>query len=72
MQNKVIENDILERMFQKAILVTALSFILSNFGPIDDWSDICYLTYISYCFNMKIVGKQNSFIDFILLEIRIE
>ncbi|MBA0653312.1 hypothetical protein Goklo_020504 [Gossypium klotzschianum] len=27
-------------MFQKAILVTALSCILSNFGPIDDWTHL--------------------------------
>ncbi|KAK6279739.1 hypothetical protein POUND7_020006 [Theobroma cacao] len=38
-QNKdVTAKHISERMFQKAMLVTALSFILSNFGPIDDWT----------------------------------
>ncbi|MFQ6633939.1 hypothetical protein Gotur_010186 [Gossypium turneri] len=40
-QNKgVIAKDASERMFQKAILVTALSCILSNFGPIDDWTHL--------------------------------
>lgn len=37
-QNKdVIAKDVSERMFQKAILATALSFIISNFGPVDTW-----------------------------------
>lgn len=36
MQNKdVIEKS--ESMFQKAIIATALSFVISNFGPIDNW-----------------------------------
>ncbi|CAK9140967.1 unnamed protein product [Ilex paraguariensis] len=30
--------DMPESMFQKAIIATALSCILSNFGPIDDWT----------------------------------
>ncbi|PKI69914.1 hypothetical protein CRG98_009789 [Punica granatum] len=39
MQNKdVIGKDVLDSMFQKAIFTTALSFLLSNFGPIDDWT----------------------------------
>ncbi|KAG8384067.1 hypothetical protein BUALT_Bualt04G0079500 [Buddleja alternifolia] len=38
-QNKdVIARDASERMMQRAIIVTALSFVLSNFGPIDDWA----------------------------------
>ncbi|KAK7266773.1 hypothetical protein RIF29_19428 [Crotalaria pallida] len=38
-QNRdVITNDAWENMFGKAILVTALGFILSNLGPIDDWT----------------------------------
>lgn len=37
-QNKDVDaNDTSEIMFQKAIIVTALGFILSNIGPIDDW-----------------------------------
>lgn len=37
-QNKdVIAKDDSEIMFQKAILATALSFIMSNLGPIDNW-----------------------------------
>ncbi|XP_022735321.1 RHOMBOID-like protein 9, chloroplastic isoform X2 [Durio zibethinus] len=51
-QNKdVIANDIFERMFQKAMLVTALSCILSNFGPIDDWTHFgAAFTGIAYGF----------------------
>lgn len=38
-------------MFQKAILVTALSCILSNFGPIDDWTHFgAAFTGIAYGF----------------------
>ncbi|CAI9758390.1 unnamed protein product [Fraxinus pennsylvanica] len=38
-QNRdVIATEASESMFQKAIIFTALSFVLSNFGPIDDWS----------------------------------
>lgn len=38
-QNKdVIPKDDSENMFQKAILATTLSCLLSNFGPIDDWT----------------------------------
>ncbi|XP_030452176.1 RHOMBOID-like protein 9, chloroplastic isoform X3 [Syzygium oleosum] len=40
-QNKdMISKDMSESMFQKAILATALSFLLSNFGPIDDWTHL--------------------------------
>ncbi|KAE8654955.1 4-coumarate--CoA ligase family protein [Hibiscus syriacus] len=40
-QNRnVMSKDNSDRMFQKAILVTALSCILSNFGPIDDWTHL--------------------------------
>ncbi|KAI7980224.1 hypothetical protein LOK49_Contig180G00003 [Camellia lanceoleosa] len=38
-QNKeVITKDDSENMLQKAIIATAISCILSNFGPIDDWT----------------------------------
>ncbi|KAK9271676.1 hypothetical protein L1049_002039 [Liquidambar formosana] len=38
-QNKdVFAKDVSESMFHKAIIITALAFILSHFGPIDDWT----------------------------------
>ncbi|KAL7101759.1 hypothetical protein ACP275_08G074700 [Erythranthe tilingii] len=39
-QNKdvIARDDSSERMFQNAIIATALSFVLSSFGPIDDWA----------------------------------
>ncbi|XP_052205780.1 RHOMBOID-like protein 9, chloroplastic isoform X2 [Diospyros lotus] len=38
-QNKnVIARDNSEDMFQKAVIATACSFVLGNFGPIDDWT----------------------------------
>ncbi|KAK7381104.1 hypothetical protein VNO78_33628 [Psophocarpus tetragonolobus] len=38
-QNKdVIASDASESLFQKAVIITALAFILSHFGPIDEWS----------------------------------
>ncbi|XP_057445349.1 RHOMBOID-like protein 9, chloroplastic isoform X2 [Lotus japonicus] len=38
-QNRdVIANDASENLFQKAIIITALGFILSSLGPIDEWS----------------------------------
>lgn len=38
LQNKdVIAKDVSVGIFQKAIIITALGFLLSNFGPIDDW-----------------------------------
>ncbi|KAK4742118.1 hypothetical protein SAY87_000119 [Trapa incisa] len=38
-QNKgVIPKNVSHSLFQKAIITTALSFLLSNLGPIDDWS----------------------------------
>ncbi|KAL2564339.1 hypothetical protein GLYMA_19G045800v4 [Glycine max] len=38
-QNKhVIASDASENLFQKAVIMTALIFILSHFGPIDEWS----------------------------------
>ncbi|CAJ1947396.1 unnamed protein product [Sphenostylis stenocarpa] len=38
-QNKdVIASDTSESLFQKAVIITALMFILSHFGPIDEWS----------------------------------
>ncbi|XP_031260989.1 RHOMBOID-like protein 9, chloroplastic isoform X2 [Pistacia vera] len=39
MQNKdVIEKDVSKSMFQKAMVATTLSFIISNLGPIDNWT----------------------------------
>ncbi|KAK6150946.1 hypothetical protein DH2020_015878 [Rehmannia glutinosa] len=51
-QNKdVIARDASERLFQNAIITTALSFVLSNFGPIDDWSHFAAMfTGIAYGF----------------------
>ncbi|KAK6125463.1 hypothetical protein DH2020_040796 [Rehmannia glutinosa] len=51
-QNKdVIARDASERLFQNAIITTALSFVLSNFGPIDDWSHFgAMFTGIAYGF----------------------
>ncbi|GKV16828.1 hypothetical protein SLEP1_g27408 [Rubroshorea leprosula] len=41
LQNKdVIEKDVSEKMLQKTIIATALSCMLSNFGPIDDWTHL--------------------------------
>ncbi|KAL5148822.1 RHOMBOID-like protein 9, chloroplastic [Glycine soja] len=38
-QNKdVIASDASENLFHKAVIMTALIFILSHFGPIDEWS----------------------------------
>ncbi|XP_073136760.1 RHOMBOID-like protein 9, chloroplastic [Henckelia pumila] len=38
-QNKdFVARDSSERMFRKAIVFTALSFVVSSFGPIDDWA----------------------------------
>ncbi|KAF9592013.1 hypothetical protein IFM89_011596 [Coptis chinensis] len=40
-QNKeAIEKEVSESMFRKAVIATALSFVLSNFGPIDNWSHL--------------------------------
>ncbi|KAI4375234.1 hypothetical protein MLD38_013129 [Melastoma candidum] len=41
MQNKdELSKEVSEKMFQKAVITTALSFVLSNFGPIDDWTHL--------------------------------
>lgn len=38
-QNKdTIGKDVFESMYQKAIFATAIGFILSTYGPIDDWT----------------------------------
>ncbi|KAL3630328.1 hypothetical protein CASFOL_023312 [Castilleja foliolosa] len=39
-QNKdvIARDDKSERLFQNAIITTALGFVLSSFGPIDDWA----------------------------------
>jgi hypothetical protein len=37
-QNRdVIENHDSDNLFKKAIIITALGFILCNLGPIDEW-----------------------------------
>ncbi|EPS67562.1 hypothetical protein M569_07215, partial [Genlisea aurea] len=52
LQNKdVIPKDASEKMFLKAVIATALSFIISSFGPIDDWAHFASaLTGIGYGF----------------------
>ncbi|XP_050228766.1 RHOMBOID-like protein 9, chloroplastic isoform X2 [Mercurialis annua] len=52
MQNKdVTAKDVSESLFHKAIITTGLSFILSHFGPIDDWAHLgAILTGIIYGF----------------------
>ncbi|KAF5737894.1 hypothetical protein HS088_TW13G00785 [Tripterygium wilfordii] len=52
MQNKfVTAKDVADSMFQKAIITTGLSFILSHFGPIDDWTHLgAVITGIVYAF----------------------
>lgn len=41
LQNKdVTEKEPSDSMFQKAIIATALSFVLANFGPIDNWTNL--------------------------------
>jgi len=48
-QNKdVIASDASESLFQKAVIITALMFILSHFGPIDEW-------YVIHCYSEKVV-----------------
>ncbi|KAF2299502.1 hypothetical protein GH714_032290 [Hevea brasiliensis] len=51
-QNKgVIAKDVSESLFHKAIITTGLSFILTHFGPIDDWTHLgAALTGIIYGF----------------------
>lgn len=40
-QNKqVVEKDLAESLFWKAVIATALGFVLSNFGRIDDWTHL--------------------------------
>ncbi|PON93496.1 Peptidase S54, rhomboid [Trema orientale] len=52
LQNKdVIAKDVSESMFQKAMIITALGFILSHFGPIDEWAHFgAAFTGIAYGF----------------------
>ncbi|GFP84418.1 rhomboid protease glup [Phtheirospermum japonicum] len=52
-QNKdvIARDDASERLFQNAIITTALSFVLSSFGPIDDWAHFAAaFTGIAYGF----------------------
>ncbi|KAK9924742.1 hypothetical protein M0R45_033095 [Rubus argutus] len=51
-QNKdIITKEVSDSMFQKAIITTALTFTLSSFGPIDDWTHFgAALTGIAYGF----------------------
>ncbi|KAL5726298.1 hypothetical protein ACHQM5_009352 [Ranunculus cassubicifolius] len=40
-QNKgSIQKEVSDSMFRKAVTATALSFVLSNFGPIDNWTHL--------------------------------
>ncbi|WCJ25401.1 Rhomboid-related intramembrane serine protease family protein [Euphorbia peplus] len=50
MQNKdIIGKEVVDSMYQKAIVITGLSFILSHFGPIDDWTHLgAVITGIAY------------------------
>ena len=49
-------------MFQKALIVTALGFLLSKFGPIDDWYGLNYSEeYTLHEFNVKNYGKNLKF-----------
>ncbi|KAL8246929.1 hypothetical protein R6Q59_008145 [Mikania micrantha] len=51
-QNKdSMSKDVFESMYQKAVLAAALGFVLSTFGPIDDWTHFVSLfTGIAYGF----------------------
>lgn len=59
-QNKeAIPKDVLETMFQRAVLVTVLSFILSFFGPIDNWLVIfCYKLTLFNWVILEILGMK--------------
>ncbi|KAL6135403.1 hypothetical protein ACLB2K_067631 [Fragaria x ananassa] len=47
----MIAKEVSESMFQKAIITTALTFTLSSFGPIDDWTHFgAALTGVAYGF----------------------
>lgn len=51
-QNRdVIANDASENLFQKAIIITALGFILSSLGPIDEWYGLHYFNEVLYRFS---------------------
>ncbi|XP_059451831.1 RHOMBOID-like protein 9, chloroplastic isoform X2 [Corylus avellana] len=52
LQNKdVTAKDVPDSIFQKGMIITALGFILSNFGPIDDWTHFgAAFTGIAYGF----------------------
>jgi len=53
-QNKdLIASDASESLFQKAVIITALMFILSHFGPIDEW-------YVIHSYSEKVVQSWNS------------
>ncbi|CAN1285561.1 RHOMBOID-like protein 9, chloroplastic [Linum perenne] len=50
-KHDVSDKDTSDSLFQKAMMTTALSFILSHFGPIDDWTHLgSVLTGIAYGF----------------------
>ncbi|KAI7757550.1 hypothetical protein M8C21_019747 [Ambrosia artemisiifolia] len=51
-QNKdAMSKDFFESMYQKALIATALGFVLSAFGPIDDWTHfVALFTGIAYGF----------------------
>ncbi|KAK9061980.1 hypothetical protein SSX86_019164 [Deinandra increscens subsp. villosa] len=51
-QNKhSMSKDVFENMYQKAVVATALGFVLSTFGPIDDWTHfVSVFTGMAYGF----------------------
>ncbi|KAI3798906.1 hypothetical protein L1987_34190 [Smallanthus sonchifolius] len=51
-QNKdAMSKVVFESMYQKAVIATALGFVLSTFGPIDDWTHVVsVITGIAYGF----------------------
>ncbi|XP_065854237.1 RHOMBOID-like protein 9, chloroplastic [Euphorbia lathyris] len=66
MQNKdVIGKEVVDSMYQKAIIITGLSFILSHFGPIDDWTHLgAVITGIVYglltCSSLQLDNASSS------------
>lgn len=49
-QNKnAMSKDVSESMYQKAVVATALGFVLQTFGPIDDWLVNCRFFFSLFC-----------------------
>lgn len=58
-QNKhVIASDASENLFHKAVIMTALIFILSHFGPIDEWYGIHYSEKLVLLMKLKQIWKK--------------